>query len=105
VPEHGIETVYLWVRSAAAYLKSRQLEKELEKAEIGPDGPIIGGPGWPFVIAHELHVDLKARAALGEAKYGERLRAFNGRDALVDAYQECLDLWQYLRQQLEEDDQ
>jgi hypothetical protein len=100
VPEHGFTTVYLWIRSAAAYLKSRQLEK-IATVE-GEVAPVVGGPIWPFLIAQELHKDLEARAALGAAKYGERLRAFNGRDPLVDAYQEMLDAWQYLRQELEE---
>jgi hypothetical protein len=95
VPEHGIETVYLWVRSAAAYLKSRQLEKT-------DQGPCGSESGWILTVAHGLHDDLDARTALGQAMYGERLRAFNGRDALIDAYQEFLDAWQYLRQVIEE---
>ena len=93
VPEHGFETVYLWIRSAAAYLKSRQMEA------IGKN-PTDGL--WTMKLAKALHDDLEARAALGAAKYGERLRAHNGRDPLVDAYQEMLDAWQYLRQELEE---
>jgi hypothetical protein len=36
--------------------------------------------------------DLEARAAVGVAKYGRPLEADNGRDALLDAYQEALDL-------------
>lgn len=51
----------------------------------------------PLVIA-----DLQARSAQGAKKYGEPLRADNGRDALMDAYQEALDLVQYLRQLIEE---
>lgn len=46
--------------------------------------------------------DIMARNELGIRKYGEALRAHNGRDALVDAYQEALDLCQYLRQAIEE---
>ncbi len=46
--------------------------------------------------------DLCERARVGEAKYGTRLRAGNGRDALVDAYQETLDQAKYLRQEIEE---
>lgn len=46
--------------------------------------------------------DIEARKALGRTKYGTLLQAFNGRDALVDAYQEALDLCQYLRQAIEE---
>ena len=93
VPEHGFETVYLWIRSAVAYLKSRQLE-------IIGKNPTDGL--WGLELARALHEDLDARAAMGEAKYGERLQAHNGRDALLDAYQELLDAWVYLRQRLEE---
>jgi hypothetical protein len=52
---------------------------------------------------HDLvQEDLESRAKLGKEKYGERLRAFNGRDALKDSYQEVLDLAVYLRQLIEE---
>ena len=46
--------------------------------------------------------DLEARKRLGIAKYGVPLQAFNGRSALIDAYEEVLDLACYLRQLLEE---
>ncbi len=49
--------------------------------------------------------DLEERRRFGTAKYGEELTAFNGRDALQDAYQEALDLTVYLRQAIEEYDQ
>ena len=42
------------------------------------------------------------RDRVGRARYGMPLRAGNGRDALVDAYQEALDLAVYLRQAVEE---
>lgn len=48
--------------------------------------------------------DLERRAAAGAAKYGDKLRGFNGRDALLDAYQEALDLAMYLRQAIYERD-
>lgn len=53
-------------------------------------------------IADLLCKDIQDRAAIGEKKYGERLKPFNGRSALVDAYQEALDLCMYLRQAIEE---
>lgn len=53
----------------------------------------------PLVLA-----DLSARSAAGERKYGTPLRAFNGRDALMDAYQEACDLVMYIRQELYERD-
>lgn len=46
--------------------------------------------------------DLELRIELGKSRYGERLTTFNGRDALLDAYQEVLDLAVYLRQEIEE---
>ena len=46
--------------------------------------------------------DLQERKAIGIARYGTPLQANNGRDALIDAYQEALDLCIYLRQVIEE---
>lgn len=57
-------------------------------------------PGvWGLVIQ-----DMGERDAFGAAKYGTRLQPFNGRDALVDAYQEALDLVVYLRTAIYERD-
>jgi hypothetical protein len=39
---------------------------------------------------------------MGKAKYGTELKTHNGRKALVDAYQEALDLCLYLKQALME---
>ena len=47
-------------------------------------------------IAEMVKQDIEVRAEIGEKTYGERLRAFNGRDALWDAYEEALDLCMYL---------
>lgn len=53
--------------------------------------------------ARDLAIDdMRARDEQGAAKYGTRLQPHNGRDALVDAYQEALDLSVYLRQSLAE---
>jgi hypothetical protein len=67
-------------------------------------------PAWPLVIADvrrhtdirdpaaaRLVADMEARDAFGREKYGVSLAAGNGRDSLVDAYQECLDAVAYLR--------
>lgn len=61
--------------------------------------PIPNGstPVWDLVIA-----DMSERKEFGGRKYGTYLQPFNGRDALVDAYQEALDLCVYLRQEIEE---
>lgn len=67
-----------------------------------PEPPPLKGsyehpPIWALVI-----IDMQNRNMLGELTYGVPLQAFNGRDALIDAYQEALDLAVYLRQEIEE---
>jgi hypothetical protein len=52
---------------------------------------------WDLVLA-----DMRERDAEGRRKYGVPLQPDNGRRALVDAYQEGLDLVVYLRQEIEE---
>src|SRR5271157_5728454 len=42
--------------------------------------------------------DTEARIRLGEKKYGTRLKAHNGRDAMLDLYQEVLDGINYAKQ-------
>ena len=49
-------------------------------------------------------MDLVDRANVGKQKYGTFLETHNGRDALMDAYQEALDLVMYLKQALMERD-
>lgn len=46
--------------------------------------------------------DLTERERAGLQRYGTPLQAFNGRDALRDAYEEALDLACYLRQAIAE---
>ena len=57
----------------------------------------------PYI--HELvKEDIQSRSDMGKEKYKTRLQPDNGRDALKDAYEEALDLCQYLRQTLYERD-
>ena len=42
--------------------------------------------------------DVLDRASAGKNRYGMCLQTNNGRDALMDAYQEAIDLVMYLRQ-------
>lgn len=53
-------------------------------------------------IVDLVMADLAQRAETGRIKYGTYLQAHNGRIALIDAYQEALDLCMYLRQVIEE---
>lgn len=52
---------------------------------------------WDLVIE-----DMRQRDHVGRQRYGMPLQANNGRDAMVDAYQEALDMVVYLRQAIEE---
>lgn len=54
---------------------------------------------WDLVFADIIERDKK-----GKEKYGTRLQPFNGRNVLIDAYQEALDLVVYLRQAIFEKD-
>ena len=58
----------------------------------------VAGPA----IADLITADIAKRDRIGTERYGQRLRAGNGRDALRDAYEEALDLAMYLRQLIQE---
>lgn len=72
--------------------KAEHAATSRQSAPKGSGNPILG-----MVLA-----DLTNRALEGKAKYGEPLKAHNGRNALWDAYQEALDLAMYLRQLIQE---
>lgn len=74
-------------------------KKSLSEYEPQPT-PTEEKPVWDLVIE-----DMRQRDFEGRRKYGTPLQASNGRDALVDAYQEALDLCVYLRQEIERRDQ
>lgn len=56
-----------------------------------------GKEAWPLVIQ-----DMEKRNDFGSKKYATPLKVGDGRDSLVDAYQEALDLCVYLRKAIEE---
>jgi hypothetical protein len=47
--------------------------------------------------------DIEARRELGIRRYGTALQPHNGRNALLDAYEEAIDLCMYLKQRLIEE--
>lgn len=53
-------------------------------------------------IQEMVRLDLIHREQVGIATYGTPLYPYNGRMALLDAYEECLDMAVYLRQALYE---
>jgi len=55
------------------------------------------------VVADLVLQDIEDRVEFGVKKYGTKLKTFNGRNALWDAYQEALDLVMYLRQRIAEE--
>lgn len=63
----------------------------------------------PVVNSHadiqtQVIADIIARRDVGIERYGTALQPNNGRNALLDAYEEVLDLAMYLKQRLVEDD-
>ncbi len=54
---------------------------------------------WDLVMK-----DMRDRDLEGTQKYGTRLRPHDGRDSLIDAYQEALDQCVYLRKAIFERD-
>lgn len=78
--------------------QNRKDNKPLVTEQAAPS-PNDKPPVWDLVM-----LDMEARDAEGRRKYGTPLQPHNGRDALVDAYQEALDLCVYLRQAIFERD-
>jgi hypothetical protein len=82
----------------------------------GHDGPCAAYPQNHSVVAEQappkdsgkadcwllVMKDMEERRVGGIQKYGQPVMPFNGRKALIDAYQECLDMAVYLRQAIEE---
>lgn len=55
------------------------------------------------IVYEEVIKDIRERAEFGKKHYGTYLRTNNGRSALLDAYEEALDLVNYLKQLLMEE--
>lgn len=55
-------------------------------------------------VTDAVVADLQTRREHGKLKYNTELQTHNGRDAMVDAYQEALDLVLYFKQALMERD-
>jgi hypothetical protein len=54
---------------------------------------------WPDVQSAVM-LDIDARRNLGIKRYGTALQPYNGRDALLDLYEELLDAAMYCKQLL-----
>jgi hypothetical protein len=64
----------------------------------GIDVAVVAAERLKALGLNEIAEDIEARIRLGERKYGTRLKAFNGRDAYMDLYQEVLDGINYSQQ-------
>lgn len=72
-----------------------------DRRDPSTDQPLPSVNDRPFV--QDLVVaDIEARKQLGIRKYGTALQSGNGRNMLLDAYEEVLDLAIYLRGALDE---
>jgi len=55
-------------------------------------------------VADKVIEDINERVSMGLSKYGTKLMTFNGRNALVDLYQELIDATMYVKQLLMEEE-
>ena len=81
--------------------KSEAWQKYLDVVQNHYDAQPQPTKGQKEVLP-ELIKDLRKRQKTGKVKYGTNLKTNNGRDALIDAYQEACDLAMYLKQKLME---
>ncbi|APG24082.1 hypothetical protein [Syntrophotalea acetylenica] len=79
---------------------------QIDTREPSPQNPAATPQPMPTAgrrdVLPEVIADLQSRDALGRQKYGTTLQTHNGRDPLMDAYQEQLDHCMYLKQALME---
>ena len=88
------------VFSICAKCFKKEAVKQHDLIEPQPNPEKSNGDLWLGVIE-----DMKQRRNFGIQKYGVPLQCNNGRDALIDAYQEALDLVVYLKQSIIERDE
>ena len=86
-------------RVAARLYRIRKKQKKMNNDLVNEQAPPKPSSGdvWLLVLK-----DMEERRRHGIEKYGMPVQPFNGRDPLLDAYQEALDLCVYLRQAIEE---
>lgn len=70
--------------------------REVAGAKVGQEQPSPVPNDHPPVVP-QVVADLEQRMALGIRRYGVALQPFNGRNMLLDAYDEALDLAVYLK--------
>lgn len=89
-------------RLTTSLVSNLELQQPASEVAAGDQPPPT--PNQRPAIQDLVIRDIAERKRVGVARYGTPLQGFNGRDALMDAYQEALDLVQYLRQAIYERD-
>lgn len=79
-------------------------ETDQQALRVRPGDQPLPIPNDRGSIQDSVIKDIQARRDLGIRRYGTPLQAYNGRDALYDAYEEALDLACYLKQAIVERD-
>jgi len=80
-----------------------QLTRRVNMSSATKDQQLPMDSNGPDII-NLVKDDLESRAVMGVETYGKRLQPHNGRNALIDAYQEVLDLSVYVKQRLVEEE-
>ena len=91
-----------WPDCGCLYNKCDQDPVPTKPQREGDQAPPV--PNQLPAIQDLVMRDLQERKAIGIKRYGTALQPHNGRDALLDAYEEAQDLCMYLRQAIYERD-
>lgn len=77
---------------------SREDSQDVTIALIADISNIASESGKGWMVTVSVCDDLQRRSDVGKKRYGTSLRTFNGRSAALDAYEESLDMCQYIKQ-------
>lgn len=80
------DTMKKLTKRAARFVAAQKRPKAQKRTQYRP------------AIGNLVIDDIVEKMRMGKKKYGEFLRPFNGRDPLVDLYQELIDATKYVRQ-------
>lgn len=96
----GVPARLLGHLSAETYERALAVGRVIAAGAIADQPAPVPNDGPP--IQDLVIEDMEERKRIGQARYGTLLQAHNGRDALVDLYQELLDACCYIRQLIAE---
>lgn len=92
-----------WPFGKIAHKIKEQQEPVPERANREGDSQALPIKNDRPYIQDQVIADIESRRELGIKRYGTALQPFNGRNALLDTYEELLDACVYLKQKLVED--